>query len=106
MYYVYILKSLTDGKLYSGYTADLRKRFADHNKGEVLSTRKRRPFELIYYEAYLNQQDATAREKFFKTQWGRNYLRRVLKNYWLTRTNFFEICAGEARVAQLARALI
>jgi predicted GIY-YIG superfamily endonuclease len=39
------------------------------------------PFELIYYEAYLHQQDATTREKFFKTQWGRNYLKRVLKNY-------------------------
>lgn len=83
MYYVYVLKSVRDGKLYSGYTANLKQRLEYHNSGKVSVTRYRRPFRVIYYEAFLNQQDATAREKFFKTQWGRNYLRRVLKNYWL-----------------------
>ena len=81
MYYTYILQSLIDGKLYSGYTDNLKHRFQDHNSGRVESTKHRKPFILIYYEAYLHQQDATSREKFFKTQWGRNYLRRVLKNY-------------------------
>lgn len=81
MFYVYILKSISDGKLYAGYTSDLRKRFEYHNQGKVESTKRRGPFKLIYYEVYLHQQDATTREKFFKTQWGRNYLRRVLKNY-------------------------
>ena len=81
MYYIYILKSLKDKKLYSGYTADLKARILEHNKGRVESTKHRVPFDLIYYEAYLHQQDATTREKFFKTQWGRNYLKKVLKNY-------------------------
>jgi putative endonuclease len=84
MYYVYILKSLTDKRFYAGYTADLRKRLNLHNGGKVVATRNRRPFKIIYYEAYLNQQDATSREKFFKTQWGRNYLKRVLK-YFLSK---------------------
>lgn len=82
MYYVYILQSQKDSKLYSGYTSNLRQRFEYHQKGKIGSTKNRRPFKLIYYEAYLNQQDATAREKYFKTQWGRNYLCKVLKNYW------------------------
>ena len=82
MYYTYILRSLIDNKLYSGYTDNLKRRFQDHNSGKVESTKHRKPFILIYYEAYLHQQDATSREKFFKTQWGRNYLKRVLKNYW------------------------
>ena len=82
MFYVYILRSVKDKRLYSGYTADLKSRIEDHNKGKVDATEYRRPFKLIYYEAYMNQQDATSREKFFKTQWGRNYLKRVLKNYW------------------------
>ena len=82
MYYVYVLRSKKDKKLYSGYSSDLRKRIESHNKGSVGITKNRRPFMLIYYEAYIHQQDATAREKFFKTQWGRNYLKRVLKNYW------------------------
>jgi len=88
MFYVYILKSLTDDKLYSGYTNDLRRRFNDHNNGKVDSTKRRKPFVLIYYEAFVDQQDATAREKFFKTQWGRNHLRRVLRNYWACPSKF------------------
>jgi len=51
MYYVYVLKSKKDGQFYVGYTADLRKRLDLHNKGKVESTRYRRPFELVYYEA-------------------------------------------------------
>jgi len=54
MYYVYILKSLKDRKLYSGYTADLKARLLEHNKGRAESTKHRIPFQLIYYEAYLH----------------------------------------------------
>jgi putative endonuclease len=82
MYYVYVLRSVKDGKLYSGYSADLKKRLEYHNKGKVGVTKYRIPFMLIYYEAFLHQQDATSREKFFKTQWGRSFLKRALSNYW------------------------
>ena len=82
MYYVYVLQSLKDKKLHNGYSDNLRRRFKEHNQGKVECTKNRKPFKLIYYEAYCHQQDATTREKFFKTQWGRNYIRRVLKNYW------------------------
>ena len=66
-YYIYVLKSEKDGKLYTGYTKDLKLRFEKHNKGTVESTKDRKPFKLIYYEACLNQQDATRREKYLKT---------------------------------------
>lgn len=82
MYYVYILQSKKDKKLYVGRTKDLRKRIKMHNSGLVFSTRFRRPFELIYCEAYKNQKDAFEREKFLKTGWGRNYIKRVLKHYF------------------------
>lgn len=82
MYYIYVLRSLKDKKLYSGYSSNLKQRLDAHNKGEVDITKHRRPFELIYYEAFKNQQDTTTREKFFKTQWGRNFIKKVLKNYW------------------------
>ena len=82
MYYIYVLRSLKDGKLYNGYTNNLKRRFLEHNNGLVESTKNRTPFKLIYYEAYCNQQDATSREKYFKTQWGRNFIKKVLKNYW------------------------
>ncbi|MBI2593340.1 GIY-YIG nuclease family protein [Candidatus Daviesbacteria bacterium] len=82
MFYIYVLRSVKDGKLYSGYTSDLKQRLEYHNSGKVEATKRRVPLKLVYFEGYLHQQDATAREKFFKAQWGRNYLRRVLKNYW------------------------
>ena len=66
MYYVYILKSFKDKKLYIGYTANLRARLAEHIRGNVDSTKHRRPFKLIYYEAYANEEDAKKREKSFK----------------------------------------
>jgi len=81
MYYVYVLKSLKDMAWYTGYTDDLRKRFNKHNKGLIASTRHRRPFQIIYYEACLNQQDATAREEFLKTGMGKRYLKNRLKRF-------------------------
>lgn len=62
MYYVYVLKSKKDGKKYVGYTKNLKLRFEQHSKGFVESTKNRKPLKLIYYEACLNQQDATHRE--------------------------------------------
>ena len=61
MHYVYILKSLKDLKLYIGRTADLKKRFIEHRKGKVKSTRYRRPFNLVFYEAFARKEDAIKR---------------------------------------------
>jgi putative endonuclease len=80
-YYVYILKSGKDKKLYTGYTNNLKLRFEQHQKGKVESTKDRRPLKLIYYEACLNQQDATHREKYLKTYHGKTFLRKRLKSY-------------------------
>jgi len=81
MYYVYILKSLKDKKFYTGYTKNLKSRFELHEQGKVGSTKGRRPLILIYYEACLNQQDATHREKYLKTYHGKLFLRNRLKSY-------------------------
>jgi len=48
----------------------------------VYSTKARVPFELIYYEAYRNRKDATKREKYYKTGWGKTHLKRILGNYF------------------------
>ena len=62
MYYVYILKSLKDEKLYIGSTNNLKRRFSEHNNGFNRSTKARRPFEIKYYEAYTSEHDARKRE--------------------------------------------
>jgi len=66
MFYVYILKSKIDHKNYIGSTHDLKKRFKDHNLGKVYSTKTRKPFEIIYYEAYKSEKDARMREHNLK----------------------------------------
>jgi putative endonuclease len=62
MFYVYVLQSKRDAKLYVGYTNDLKKRVNEHSAGMVESTSPRRPFKLVYYEAYLSRDDARRRE--------------------------------------------
>jgi len=62
MFYVYVLKSEVDKKLYIGYTDDLKRRISEHNQGKTKSIKHRMPFELIYYEAYKNKTDARKRE--------------------------------------------
>jgi len=80
-YYVYVLKSKTDGVFYTGFTADLTKRIEEHNLGRVHSTKSRIPFELVYYEVCLCIDDATHREKYLKTTYGKRYIKNRIKNY-------------------------
>lgn len=81
MYYTYILQSKKDRQFYTGYTNDLKERVKLHDMGKVESTKNRLPVKLVYYEACLNQQDATHREKYLKTAWGKRYVKARLKNY-------------------------
>ncbi len=81
MYYTYVLRSLKDNRFYTGFTRDLKQRFEQHQKGRVDSTKDRRPLELIYYEACLDQKDATKREKYLKTYNGKMFLKKRLKSY-------------------------
>lgn len=81
MYYTYVLRSQADKQFYAGYTEDLKERFEQHTKGQVESTRDRRPFELIYYEACRNKKDALHRERYLKTYHGKMFLRNRLKSY-------------------------
>ena len=55
MYYVYVLLSQKDGKLYTGLTNDRERRLKEHRLGKVISTKSRRPLRLIYYEAYIDK---------------------------------------------------
>jgi len=59
MYYTYVLRSLKDNQFYTGFTRDLKQRFEQHQKGRIDSIKDRRPLEVIYYEACLDQNDAT-----------------------------------------------
>ena len=81
MYYTYVLYSMKDGNFYVGFTKDLKLRFEQHEKGRVESTHERRPLKLIYYEACIDKDDATKREKYLKTYNGKRFLHKRLKSY-------------------------
>jgi len=80
MHYVYILKSLKDGKFYIGRTGTLQKRLNQHKKGLVKSTRNRLPVILVFYEGFRSKNDAIRREGYFKTTKGKKALRLMLRD--------------------------
>ncbi len=80
-FYVYVLKSVKDDKLYVGYTNNLVKRMEEHKKGLSFATKFRLPFKLIYFEGCLNQEDAKRREGYLKTTQGRRFLGLRLIEY-------------------------
>lgn len=66
MYYLYILKSSIKNWHYIGITKDLQNRLAEHNSGEVKSTRAYRPFKIVYVEKFSSKTEARKREIFIK----------------------------------------
>jgi putative endonuclease len=78
MYSIYVLKSLRDRKHYTGYSSDINRQLLEHNSGKTESTRRRRPFELIYSEQYQSEDEARKRERFLKSGKGREELKKLL----------------------------
>ncbi len=66
MYYMYILRSEESANYYVGYSADLRKRVEQHKNQQTRFGKQHKKLDLIYYEAYLTEQQARAREAKLK----------------------------------------
>src|SRR3990167_10254066 len=81
-HYVYVLQSIKNNSLYIGHTRNLQKRLKEHNNGLNFSTGPYKPWQLIQYEAYLNEKDAKRREGYLKTSQGSRLLKRILKEYF------------------------
>jgi len=67
-YFVYILRSLKDGSFYIGYTSNLDRRLEEHNLGESRYTKKKKPWEIFYFEIFRSKREALKRERFLKKQ--------------------------------------
>ncbi len=78
MYFVYVLYSLKDNKLYKGFTSNIQKRLLRHNSGGSTSTAKRKPFVLVHVEQFENKSNALKRELFLKTPEGGKKLKDFL----------------------------
>lgn len=77
MFYVYVLKSLIKDRYYTGQTNDLKQRLAEHNSGNVYSTKNLKPLKLVYFEKLENRSESVKREKYLKSAAGRKYLRKI-----------------------------
>ena len=87
MFYVYLLESRAGNHFYTGYTQDLKKRLKEHNQGLNFSTKPYAPWNLIYYEACIEESDAKRREGYLKTSEGRRLIKRRVKDYLYKKKN-------------------
>jgi len=77
-HYVYVLLNRT-GQFYTGCTADLKKRISEHNSGKSGYTSIHGPYDLVYYEACLNKDDAYRQERYLKSGMGKRYIKNRLR---------------------------
>jgi len=79
MFYVYVLQSLLNGRLYVGRTANLKRRFKEHIDAKVWTTSRMLPVKLIFYEAFAVAGDSIRRERYLKTSKGKATLKQMLR---------------------------
>jgi predicted GIY-YIG superfamily endonuclease len=80
MYYVYLIRSLKDAsKTYIGYTAGLKQRLKTHNSGSSIHTKQFRPWKLVVYVAFDEEEKALVFEKYIKVGAGYAFAK---KRFW------------------------
>ena len=79
MHYVYILQSLIDAnQIYTGSTANLKKRLESHNSGANKHTSKFKPWKIIWYSGFMYEEKAISFEKYLKSSSGIAFKRKRL----------------------------
>jgi len=79
MHFVYFAKSVTNGKVYVVKTEkDPKLRVKEHNMGSNQWTKRNGPFKLIYFEQYHCRKDASLREIFFKSGFGKQIKKLII----------------------------
>jgi putative endonuclease len=81
MYYVYILRSRTNGRFYVGSTRHVENRLREHNAGESKSTFDGRPWEALHVESYATLAEARKQESKIKARGIGRYLSRSIPIY-------------------------
>ena len=81
MFFVYVIYSELSGRYYKGRTQHLQLRLKAHNQGKVRSTKKFRPWKLVYYETFSSLKEASDREVYFKSAAGRRFLKKILPDF-------------------------
>ncbi len=77
MYYVYVIRSEVDSRLYKGITNNLERRIKEHNIGKNNSTKGYKPWRLFYFEKVNTREKARNREIYFKSGIGRDFINKI-----------------------------
>jgi len=73
-FHVYILKSLSTGRFYTGQTNDLEDRIHRHNSGSEKHTSKEMPWELLWSSEVSSRSEAMKLEKQIKKRGAERFL--------------------------------
>ena len=80
MKYVYLLESINfPEETYIGLTDDLRKRLSAHNAGQASHTAKFKPWCLVTYLAFSDENKAVAFERYLESSSGRAFAKKRLR---------------------------
>jgi putative endonuclease len=85
MAYVYILRSLSQGRFYIGSTQDMAVRLRAHNSGAVLSTKAYRPWEKVFCQEVGTFGEARRLEYWLKSLKRRDYIENIVQQGSLKR---------------------
>jgi putative endonuclease len=80
MFYVYLIQSEVDSSFYIGYTSNLEFRIKQHNNGESIYSRRKKPWKLVYSEEFENKTFALKRERFLKKQKNKDFYYQLIKS--------------------------
>lgn len=77
MYYTYAISSISRKYIYVGISDNTERRIEQHNKGRNKTTKPYCPFKMILVEKYNTRAEARAREKYLKSGYGKEFLKRM-----------------------------
>jgi putative endonuclease len=80
-YYIYIMKSMVSGILYTGQTNNLKDRIRRYNTGKIKSTKNRKPYKLCYFEEFDTRREAMNREWELKKKWNKDRKLKLIDNF-------------------------
>jgi len=81
---VYILESKKNGRYYIGSATNIEKRVGKHKRGEVHTTKRFLPIELVFKQDYSDIKIAKKIEYKLKRLKRKDYLQKIVKNSLIT----------------------
>lgn len=77
-FYSYVIYSKESGNFYYGYFDDLDKVMEMHNSDQILPTKGKGPWVLLFSESYDNRMRAIRQSSFYRSVKGQRFLRNML----------------------------